>query len=426
MHVVKNAVGDGKANDTQAVQDALDLGGVVVLESGKTYRCGSLRIHSETELCIEPGAVLLASDDIKDYLSPGGIDTDANRRVGTPVTRKPGFVFLHAMGERNITLSGGGVIDGCCDAFVHRTSPYHRAGSFYPRPTMVYLEGCAHVSVQGLTFRRAPFWTLHIAGCDNVQVVGVTIDNPLDVANSDGIDPDHSQNVRIVGCHIQCADDCICLKNTIGNDEYHPTRNVIIADCTLTSTSAALKIGTEGVADFENLLVENCIITGSNRGVSLQIRDGGSVHNVRFSNLIIETRRFSQEWWGTAEPISITCRDRDPQTRCGTVSHVVFEHIQATGENGVLCYADRPGAISDIVFRDVRVTLRKTSKWDVEGHDLRPGYQEPSLLREKVHPFTFVRCADITLDGVTTQGEGSCPAFAAEPLSVEDSTVKNR
>ena len=43
----------------------------------------------------------------------------------------------------------------------------------------------------------------------------------------------------------------------IRDREYGPLKNVIISGCTLTSTSAALKIGTEGTGDFEN--VEMCI-----------------------------------------------------------------------------------------------------------------------------------------------------------------------
>ncbi|MFQ9702025.1 MAG: glycosyl hydrolase family 28 protein [Enterocloster clostridioformis] len=62
--------------------------------------------------------------------------------------------------------------------------------------------------------RNAPFWTLHPAGCDDVLISGLRILNDLNVANSDGIDPDHSTNVRIIGCHVTCADDCICLKSS--------------------------------------------------------------------------------------------------------------------------------------------------------------------------------------------------------------------
>ncbi|MFR3754579.1 MAG: hypothetical protein ACLTW9_24065 [Enterocloster sp.] len=49
---------------------------------------------------------------------------------------------------------------------------------------------------------------------------------------------------------------------------------LLFLGCTLTSTSAAFKIGTEGTGDFENVVVDNCIISDSNCGISIQIRDG--------------------------------------------------------------------------------------------------------------------------------------------------------
>lgn len=400
MTQILNAVGDGKADDTKVVQEALDKRGLVVFESGKTYLCSSLIIHSDTTLYFEPGAILKASGDIKSYIHPAEIDNDENRRVGTPVTRKPAFVFLYALGERNISFEGSGTISGNCDAFLTRVTRYHRDSEVYPRPTTVYFENCKNLKFTGLTFKDAPFWTIHTAGCDNVLIDGITIDNPLDAANSDGIDPDHSRNVRIVNSSISSADDCICLKNSSGNNEYHNTRDVIISNCHLMSTSAALKIGTEGVADFENVLVENCIIESSNRGISIQIRDSGCVRNVHFKNILIETRRFSHEWWGTAEPIAITCYDRDEGTDVGSVENVSFENIRARGENGVLL-AGKAGKIRDITFRNVDISLVKHSKWETEGHDIRPKYDEPSFLGGKVGVLDAENVENLILDGFT-------------------------
>lgn len=70
-----------------------------------------------------------------------------------------------------------------------------------------------------------------------------------------------------------------------------------------------------GVGDFRNIIVSNCVISRSNRGLSIQIRDGGNVENVKYSDIIIGTRRFCPDWWGTAEPIVITAFDRDENTR---------------------------------------------------------------------------------------------------------------
>ena len=204
----------------------------------------------------------------------------------------------------------------------------------------------------------------------------IRILNDLDVANSDGIDPDHSSNVRILGCHITCADDCICLKSSAGNMEYGPTKNVIIANCTLTSTSAAIKIGTEGTGDFENVIVDNCVISDSNRGLSIQIRDGGHVKNVSFSNIIIETRRFADCWWGCAEPITITTHNRDDNTQSGHISGIRFRNITCDSENGVLLSGRDGNHIEDVLFDNVQVTIRAKSKWERGLYDLRPGIRQ--------------------------------------------------
>lgn len=391
--------------DTRTIQHALDQacqqgGGTVWLSAGTAYVCGTLYLRSHVTLHLENGAVLQASPSLEDYFRPAEVDNDQSRGVGTPVLRKPAFVFLYAFDCERVTISGDGRIDGNCYQFVKQINSYHYTGDFYPRPTLIYLEKCNSLKVVGLTLADSPFWTLHMAGCDNVLVQGITIANPLDVANSDGIDPDHCTNVRIIGCHITCADDAICLKNTAGNHGYPPTRNVIISSCTLISTSAALKIGTEGVDDFENILVHHCIISSSNRGVSIQIRDGGSVRNVHFSDLIIETRLFSDEYWGKAEAIALTSFDRDTTITSGTISNVRFSNITSRGEGGVFIASDG-SKISDIRFDHVDVILEKTSKWPVTGFDLRPRYKQPLLLKTGVPAFYLSFASKVKFNEVT-------------------------
>ncbi len=424
---VKNygAKGDGAANDAPAIQAAINAcaaqgGGRVVLESGKVYYSSSLQLKANVELHLERGSLLKAHGDLSTYLRPnegsrdGGVDL-----VGTPVTLKPSYAFLYAKDADGIAVTGPGVIDGNAYAFVKRVDRYYVTGDFYPRPTLIYVEHCNHITFSGVTLRGAPFWTLHPAGCDDVLISQIRILNDLDVANSDGIDPDHSSNVRIIGCHITCADDCICLKSSAGNMEYGPTRNVLISGCTLTSTSAALKIGTEGTGDFENVLVENCIISRSNRGISIQIRDGGHVRNVSFSNLIIETRRFADCWWGCAEPITITSHSRDGVKPSGHVNGVRFTNITCDGENGVFLSCDDPGAISDVLFDRVRVTLRATSKWEKGRYDLRPGAGKG--VEQCLSPGFLLRGpAEVTLRDCAVRFEGDDRSPFGEALRAKD------
>ncbi len=196
----------------------------IVFESGKTYKTGSLKLHSNLHIHLQENSRLLASEDINKYIKPGEIDNDSNRGVGTPVTRKPAYAFLYSLNANNITIDGKGIIDGNCDKFVNRINPYYKNGTFYPRQTLVYIENCKNLIIKETKFTNAPFWSIHFGGCKEVLIEKITIDNPLDVANSDGIDPDHSQNVVIKDCNISCADDCICLKNCQGNSEYPSTK----------------------------------------------------------------------------------------------------------------------------------------------------------------------------------------------------------
>ena len=138
---------------------------------------------------------------------------------------------------------------------------------------------------------------------------------------------------------------------------------MLVSGCTLISTSAAIKIGTEGTGNFENLIVNNCIISDSNRGISIQIRDGGSVKNASFSDIIIETRRFADCWWGCGEPITISTHDRDEQTKSGHISGIRFRNITCDSENGVFLSGSDGNHIEDVLFENVTVTLRNKSKW---------------------------------------------------------------
>ena len=400
------ALGDGRTDDGRALQEAINAccacgGGRVILRSGRIYLSHSLMLRSRVELHLENGSTLRASGELESYFRPDQPERDGNAsKVGTPVTGKPSYVFLYGLGCHHLCVSGQGTIDGNGYAFVRRVSPYYVTGDFYPRPTLCYLENCQHVTVRDVTMCRVPFWTLHLGGCRDVLLDSLRILNPLDVANSDGIDVDHSQYVRIRSCHVECADDCICMKNTLGNHEYEPTSHVIVEGCTLISTSAALKIGTEGVDEFSNITFAHCMIDRSNRGISIQVRDAGQVRNVHFQDIMIRTRRFAENWWGCGEAIAVTAFDRDGSVPGGGIEHILFRDIVCEGENGVFL-AGMPGRIRDVRMEGVRVRLERTSRWPLDRYDLRPG-AGTGIMERKTVPFLSmgadVRLLDVILE----------------------------
>ena len=376
------ASGDGTTNDGAAIQSAVDAcyadgGGRVYLPGGKTYVSGSVILKSHVELYLEAGAVLRGSADLRDYASLSNAKIDTSVRVPTyencEYAGEPLQFFIYAKDECDISITGPGTIDGMEEIYYGTVTPWHIDGSFYPRIPLLFFENVKHLTIQNVTLQRSAFWTTHLVGCQDVLIDGVRILNNLRLANCDGIDPDHCKNVRIANCHIESADDCIVFKNTEKADIYGACENITVTNCTLISTSAAIKFGTESENIFRNIIVSNCNISRSNRGISLQLRDKGRIENVIFCNLNIGTRMFSkQHWWGAAEPIAITAVKRKEKSTVGTIRNVRFQNINCDSENGILIYGDESRNISDIVFENVSLKIGRKTDWPKEGHDLRP------------------------------------------------------
>ena len=376
------AVGDGIHNDTAAIQAAIDAccangGGRVLLPGGRIYRSGALRLGSCMELHLQAGAVLKGSDRLEDYRLFSDHAMPREREVPSYVNSEyngaPTHFFLYAKDCHDLSITGSGILDGNEEIFYGQVTKWHIEGLFYPRAPMLFAENTDHLTIENVTFRRSAFWTVHLVGCRDVLISGIRILNNLRMANCDGIDPDHCQNVRIQGCHIECADDCIVFKNTAAAMSYGPCENITVTGCTLTSTSAAIKFGSESEALFRNIVVENCIISRSNRGISLQLRDPGSIENVIFSNLVISTRLFHKDmFWGAAEPIAITVLPRKPGTPVGRIKNIRFHNILCESENGILLYGHAPDCMESIRFDGVSVHLRSVTDYQKGSHDLRP------------------------------------------------------
>jgi polygalacturonase len=349
------AAADGRTNDREALQRAIDAahaagGGTVEVPAGRQVLTGSFALKSHVTLHLAPGSRLLASTEQADY------------RAG---------VFIEAFAAEEIAITGTGTIDGQGIKFMAEELPH----IFRPkpwRPKLMVLEACRRVRLRDFTIRDSAQWAVHLTGCDDVVVDGLTILNNLKIPNCDGIDPDHSKNVRISNCHIEAGDDCIVIKNRRESAQYGPAENIVVTNCTLVSTSAALKIGTETVNDVRDVIFSNCVIRGSHRGVALMLRDEGSIENVLVHNLTIETRLFHPDWWGAAEPISITALPRTAGGKIGRIRGVRFDQIVARGEGGVLISGSDASVLEDIVLNNVHLEVRRTTEFPLGRFDLRP------------------------------------------------------
>jgi len=428
------AIGDGKTNDAKAIQKAIDAcsaagGGQVLVPSGHVFLAGPFDLKSFVDLKIEGGAKILASPDEKLYIKSAFRE---NKGEGT--------IWIGGEKLEQVSITGTGVLDGNGISFMgeeledsYVLKPFNIID---PRPHLLTLIGCKKLNIDGVTFQNSAYWTVHLIGCNDVSISNITLLNSIKIRNSDGIDLDHSKNVRIANCYIESGDDCICLKNRREFKEYGACENIVISNCTMTSSSCAIKIGSENMDRISKVLINNCNIVNSNRGIGIQNRDEGTVSDVVFSNLLIEAKLFSDVWWGKSEPIYITAYPRATannkdagwrlpkgQTKgnVGAVSNIYFSNIRCTGESGVYISGEGQDKISNIHFDQVSVKLNKTTKEPGGIYDRRPSNVE-GLVKSAVAGFYFENIGNISVNNSEVIWGPNKPSYAGKAL--EQKNVK--
>lgn len=414
------ATGDGKTLNTFAIQKAIDEcnakgGGSVYIPAG-IFVSGTIQLKTNVTLYLENGAVLLGSTELKDYY----IDSV---RVGLIFTKN----------SDNVIIKGDGIIDGNGDSFNYTTQrkkfqpPEQRNytrqkqnycpdsagiedGPVEPhtlRPyQMIIFSNCKNVHVENVTIKNSPFWTLHLADCDGVVINNLRILNNVLIANSDGIDCTCCSNVLINNCEIVGGDDAIVLNSYSVHFDLpgfqnlmRPSENIVVSNCILMSRSSGIRIGGIDHNYMKNYNFSNIIIYNSNRGILLNTSIEGGIENCSFSDITIETRLHTGDWWGKAEPIHIQSIPTTKGRKAGVIKDIRFRNIRATGESGIVIYGYEKASISNISFDglDFYINNGPLQKSYGGNFDLRPtAFQEYSLFSHDIPGIFLKNVANIS------------------------------
>lgn len=278
------AVSDGKTNCSTAINSAIEAccekgGGTVYFPSGQ-YLTGAIQLKSNLTLSFGAGARVLFSQKTDDY------PVVASRWEGVECDVYAPMIYGENL--ENVTITGRGVLDGQGETWWQQ---FRDNKLDYPRPRFIGFDNCQNILIEGITLINSPSWTINPVCCTNLTVEKVTIINPANSPNTDGINPDSSKNVHIANCHIDVGDDCIAIKSgTERSNKRVPCENITITNCTMAHGHGGVVIGSEMSGGVRNVVISNCVFEGTDRGIRLKSRRGrgGVVEDIRVDNIIMK------------------------------------------------------------------------------------------------------------------------------------------
>ena len=357
---------DGRTLATAAIQRAIDAcaaaGGGVVLLAGGTFLSGTIVLKDNVTLRIAPGATLLASPRIEDFTPFPREDVAAIFVDGSTQNKGNGpYHMIHSDGARDVAIDGGGTIRGngraYWDADPERVFVARRAR---PSPLIEFVA-TSGIRIENIAIRDAPGWTIHPLESSDIRIAGISIVNDGRGPNTDAVNIDSSRNVLVTDANIEAGDDCVVLKTTgrRGGRPVPPTENVIVSNIVCSSDDQGVKIGTESLGDFRNILFTNILIYHSpnlyrppTAGISMSMVDGARFENVTVANVIIRDAvtplflRLGNRGRGQAVPVP------------GALANVTFSNIIATGGSLASSITGLPGyPVRGVTLSDVSITM---------------------------------------------------------------------
>lgn len=370
------AKADGTTKNTQAFKQAIDAcnaagGGRVVVPPGR-FLTGPIYLKSNVNLHLQEGAVIVFSQDTKDY------PIVLSRWEGMDCMNYSAQIY--AYGEKNIAVTGSGTLDGNADnknwwpwkgrkeygwkegdpnqfkardalhvMMKERIDPRKRifGDGHYLRPYMLQTYNCKNILISGVKMINSPMWFMGPVMCENMTIekVKVIAHGP----NTDGCDPDACKNVLIRDCYFDTGDDCIAIKSgrdEDGRDGKRPAENHIIENCEMKDGHGGIVIGSEIAGGARNIYAINCKMDSPNLDRVLRIKTsssrGGIIENIFLKDIQV----------GAYKEAAIRCNMfyENPGNFIPTIRNIWVENMNVTkgGEYAVLVNAYKESPVKHL------------------------------------------------------------------------------
>lgn len=291
------ATGDGKTDDTTAIQSAINVcpkNGRVSVPAG-TYYIRPIVLKSDMTLELKKGATLLGDTCEEHYpILPGEL-TDAQTGEMIQISSWEGNPcacrqsFISAFSAENVAIVGEGTIDGNA---VNATWWHDVKKRKIGRPKLVFFNRCENVRFHGILGKNSACWNFHPFFCKNVHFYHMAVEAPKDSPNTDGTDPESCDDVRYIGVRFSVGDDAIAIKSGkmyMGMKYQTPATNHIVRNCLMEYAHGAMTLGSEMSGGVRDLTVSQCYFSHTDRGLRIKTRRGRGkyavIDGVEFSNM---------------------------------------------------------------------------------------------------------------------------------------------
>lgn len=346
------AVGDGKTDNTTAIQNAVNAcavqaGGIVELSvDGKNavYVTGPFTLKSHVHLQIDQGVTLQATNAHSRYVA-----------AYINWVYQPNEALISAKGATDVAIIGPGIIDGAGNQpdpndggrTWYEVKAAETAANPSTRPWVLEFYQCDHVTISGVTLQNQPYWTQALRFSSDISESGVTIKGYG--PNTDGVDLVGATNVTLSDLNISVSDDNIAIKSGLPiskSDPYYskeiglpqmPTSQVQITNITA-EIGGGISIGSEAVNGVNNVTIDNVNFTNTEYGFRIKsARDrGGEIYGISVNHLVMTSviRPLAIDFYygpigpdphGPAQPITPTTP---------YVHDVTVQDLVATGATG--------------------------------------------------------------------------------------------
>ena len=294
----------------KSILNAIEKDGCAVLRGG-VYSSSPFSLPSQSKLIIEKDATLRFIPDFSLYKPV------FTRWEGVQCWCMHPCLFINE--SEDVTIEGEGTIDGSGELWWttcrekrernrtpetelekhyaslnpdYRTQPGGGGGREFQflRPPLLQIRKSRSVRIEGVTLQNSPFWTLHPLFSEDVMIRNISIINPYDAPNTDGIDIESSSRVTVMDSFVHVGDDGIAIKSGSGKEglkDNVPSKDILIKGCTVKAAHGGAVIGSETAAEISGITVEDCIFDGTDRGIRIKTRRGrgGNIHDLVFRRI---------------------------------------------------------------------------------------------------------------------------------------------